>query len=216
MSKTNRFVDGTFFCGHNNIIKLGLSPDALAVYIVLAIHADNETGEAFPSIAKIAAEAGMKKSKNRARAAIMELEQAGAITKQGRKNMRTGGQTSHEYVVVSEVTPSIDSVPTPVQLVEQPLFRRLNTPCSDSRTAPVQIAEHELDPLNINVPNIDSLDIDPSDDTWRDHNFLPLTDSLEGTIAPSLTPSAGDVAGPETMAWKFGGETIIRKRGEPW
>ena len=105
MSKSKRFADGTFFCCHNNIIHLGLRANALAVYVVLAKHADNTTGIAFPSIPLIADKTCL--SENTVRRAIKELEQVGAIAKQERFKKRRGSdkayQNSHEFVVMSEL-----------------------------------------------------------------------------------------------------------------
>jgi len=89
-----------FFTVYSEFVKGGwnatLTPSALRVFNVLSMHADNTTGESFPSYKRIAEYAGV--NRRVASDAINELEAWGLVEVRHRFSEEQGGrQTSNEF-----------------------------------------------------------------------------------------------------------------------
>lgn len=76
-----------------------ISTTAKAVYCVLAVHRNSETGNCFPSVETMAKGLGL--STRTVRRCLDELEQAHVIRRD--KRFREGRQTTNQYVLIDAV-----------------------------------------------------------------------------------------------------------------
>ncbi len=124
-----------------------LGPYGLAVYIAIARHVNHKTGVAFPSMATIAAETGMKR--NRVVRAVKQLRDLGLIQIRARKR-DDGGQTSNEYelVNVAPLVPPQTPEPEASAATTAPPLYFWNTPPCIPEIHPCIPEIHEQDELN--------------------------------------------------------------------
>lgn len=109
------------------------SPTALKVYVALALRANHETGECWPSHALIAEDTGV--SVRTVIRALNELVTIGAVERTHRKG-ETGDQTSNLY-----------RLPFAVNRRAHPPMTDLSPPHDNGDTTPVTRMADELDPF---------------------------------------------------------------------
>lgn len=124
-----------------------LGPYGLAVYVCIVRHVNHKSGVAFPSMATIAAETGMRR--NRVVKAVKDLRDLGLIRVQPRKR-DDGGQTSNEYELVNVTPLTPPHVPGPESSTATeppPCIPEIQPPVSDEYS-PCIPGIHEQDEVN--------------------------------------------------------------------